>query len=364
MDIKVITRHTPANYGSLLQSIATIKVFEELGHTCKIIDYKKPNEFGIRGCISSLYNKKKWNSNIILKFIYILLRYPEEKYAQTAFRAMQKKYLKLTDKCFSTNDLKKINADIFVTGSDQVWGPLLDGNYDNAYFLSFTNEKKIAYASSFGKSVFSDEIINAYKILLSNYSKISVREDSAVDLLNKWQIPCIGQVLDPTLMLTNEEWTKLIKKEKSQKYVLVYQIHNDKRLGAYAKKFAQYTNLPLIRISPSLHQISREGKLIYLPNIGEFLSYIKGATYFITDSFHGTAFAINFNIQFFEILPNTSTGTRNQSILKLTSLEDRIIRDYNDFSIIEKKIDYSSVNKILNKERMKSLSILKLMLSE
>lgn len=104
MDIKVITRHTPANYGSLLQSIATIKVFEKLGHTCKIIDYIKSNEYGIKGCISSLHNKKKWNSNILLKLIYILLRYPEEKYAQIAFRAMQKKYLKLTDKCFTTND--------------------------------------------------------------------------------------------------------------------------------------------------------------------------------------------------------------------------------------------------------------------
>ena len=84
----------------------------------------------------------------------------------------------------------------------------------------------------------------------------------------------------------------------------------------------------------------------------------------ITDSFHGTAFALNFNKQFIEILPNTKTGSRNQSILNLTGLADRIVTDYEDFSIANRKIDYVKVNNILQREREKSLNIIKKMLSE
>ena len=95
--------------------------------------------------------------------------------------------------------------------------------------------------------------------------------------------------------------------------------------------------------------------------MGDFLSYIKNSTYFITDSFHGTAFALNFNCQFIEILPNNKTGVRNQSILQLTGLQDRIISNYNDFSIADKMIKYDSVNTIIAKEREKSMSILELL---
>ena len=81
----------------------------------------------------------------------------------------------------------------------------------------------------------------------------------------------------------------------------------------------------------------------------------------ITDSFHGTAFAINFNTQFIDILPG-ETKTRNQSILELTGLYDRVLNDYNDFSFIENKIDFSSANQKIADERIKSLNILKEMI--
>ena len=109
--------------------------------------------------------------------------------------------------------------------------------------------------------------------------------------------------------------------------------------------------------------MSREGKLKLLPGIGEFLYYIKQCTYFITDSFHGTAFALNFNKDFIEILPNTSTGSRNLSILRLTKLENRIVSDFKDFSLANERIDYNRVNSILQEQRDISLEKLKFILS-
>ena len=365
MDIKVITRHAPSNYGSLLQSIATITILERLGHTCEIIDYIRDDEHGLKAVTTSLNGKQGWNGNPLKKLAYIALRYPEEKKAELKFSRMRKKYLKLTGRCRAHEDLKQLDADVFMTGSDQVWGPTLNGQYDEAYFLSFVSGKpKTAYAASFGRTDFTPQILAEYKKLLSTYSGIAVRENSAVDLLTQMGISCAGQVLDPTLLLTGEEWSKRIKRNIEGKYVLVYQLHNNPVLTDYALRFARHTGLPLYRISPTFHQIRRGGKFVYLPDLDEFLSYIKNCTYFLTDSFHGTAFALNFNKQFIEILPNNKTGSRNQSILQLTGLTDRILTDFNDFSMADKVIEYTSVNNILAKERQKSIAILKSLLSD
>ncbi len=74
--------------------------------------------------------------------------------------------------------------------------------------------------------------------------------------------------------------------------------------------------------------------------------------------------ALNFNRQFIEILPNNKTGNRNQSILQLTRLQDRIVTDYADCSISERMIDYERVNDILRKERIRSLGIVKQLLRQ
>ena len=333
MDIKVITRHAPSNYGSLLQSIATIT-----------IDYIRDDEHGLSAVKTNLNNKQRWSGNSLKKLAYIVLRYPEEKKAELNFREMRRKYLKLTQLCRTHDDLKRLDADIFMTGSDQVWGPTLNGHYDEAYFLSFVKDKrKIAYAASLGRTDFTAKILSEYKKLLSSYSGIAVRENTAVGLLRQMDIECAGQVLDPTLLLTGDEWSRMIKKDMGGKYVLVYQLHNNPALSKYAVRFAEHVGLPLYRVSPTFHQNS---------------------TYFITDSFHGTAFALNFNRQFIEILPNNKTGNRNQSILQLTRLQDRIVTDYADCSISERMIDYERVNDILRKERIRSLGILKQLLRQ
>lgn len=360
MDIKVITRHSPSNYGSVLQALATTKIIEKLGHKCTIIDYVREDEKGIKSVLTALKSKKEWGNSLIKRILYIILRYPEELIAQIRFNKIRNKYLHLTRRYKTSKDLSTLQADIFMTGSDQVWGPTINGKYDENYFLSFVvNKPKIAYAASFGRTEFTESTLKEYQQLLSQYDKIAVREDSALEILNRMNIESLGQVLDPTLLLTADEWSSFINCNIKKKYVLIYQLHNDPRLGEYAKRFAEYVNLPLFRISPTFHQITRPGKFIYLPQLEDFLSYIKNCTYLITDSFHGTAFALNFNIQFIEILPNNKTGSRNLSILKLTKLENRIITNYNDFSLCENPINYSNVNHILEREREKSIHLLK-----
>ena len=367
MMIKVITRHAPSNYGSLLQSIATIRTIERLGHECEIIDYQRPDERGLKSVLTQASRKKAY-ANPMKKMLYVAIRYPLEKYAQVKFDKMRRKYLKMTPRCSSHQDLKKLEADVFMTGSDQVWGPTVDGRYDSAYFLQFveSHTPKLAYAASFGKTKFDERTVTEYKSMLAEYYKIAVRENSAVTMLHDWGLNnCVGQVLDPTLLLDSEEWKRLLvdesdsRKYEGKKYILVYQIHNDPKLSDYAKRLAKHADLALLRVNPMLHQKVRGGKFICCPDLGEFLALIDNASCIVTDSFHGTCFAINFGKQFIEILPNNATGTRNQSILELTGLSNRILRDFNDYSLIDELIDYGKVHEILKNERAESIQVMK-----
>lgn len=364
MKVDVITRHAPSNYGSLLQALATVKVIEKMGHDCEIIDYIRPDELGMKALMNQLHNKPNYNNNIIKKIAYILLRYPDEKRAELAFLRMREKYLKMTDRFSSMDKLKSLCADVYMTGSDQVWGPAVDGKHDKTYFLDFVDNKTkcIAYSASFGRTEIPNSVIKEYKEMLSKYSGIAVREKSAVELLDSWGIPNVEQVLDPVFLMSKQEWSEYIDHSEQGQYVLVYQIHNDPNLNEYAKSLAAEKGLPLKRVSAFMRQIFRGGHLVCLPDISEFLALIKGCTYFVTDSFHGTAFAMIFNRQFMEVLPNNNTGTRNLNILSLVGLENRIVRSKTDINLIESPIDYTKVNEILEHERARSLDILRKML--
>ncbi|MBQ6787621.1 MAG: polysaccharide pyruvyl transferase family protein [Lachnospiraceae bacterium] len=361
MNIAVITRHAITNYGSLLQAFATQKVIEDLGHNCEIIDYVRDDESYFKHEVTLLKRKSDWYNNVFKRIIYLALRQPESILAGRKFAKEQKKYLKLTKRYTSEQQLKenKPKADAYITGSDQVWGPVADGTYDSVYCLSFTNDadRRLAYAASFGRTEMTQELEAYYYNWLKKYESVAVREDSAVELLSKMDIYA-KQVLDPTLLLDSKFWDKYLMPIKHEKYVLVYQLHNDKKLGEYAKKVAEIKGLPLIRISASLHQISRSGKFVWCPKIGEFLSYIKNAECMITDSFHGTAFAINFNTPFVEVLPNNNTGTRNMSILKLTGLSGRILKNDEDVYLASEKVDFTYANKVIEKRREESKAVL------
>jgi len=362
MKVSLITRHAISNYGSLLQTIATQTVIQKLGYECEVTDYIRDDENYKNTAKLLLKKNEKWNSSLVKRLIYLAVQSPEYYISGKKFEKMRRRVLNLSKKYVSLKQLcdNPPKADIYITGSDQVWGPVGENDFDAAYFLSYVpnGKKAVSYAASFGKTKFTDDILNEYKNMLAKYSAVTVRENSAQSILIDMGIKNAKQVIDPTLLITAQEWEKMITKKISGKYVLIYQLHSNPEMDAYAKKFSEKAGLPLIRITPTFHQIIRGGKTVLLPDAGEFLAYIKNAEYMITDSFHGTAFAINFNTQFVEILPG-ETATRNQSILELTGLKNRILCSYDDFSFIDKKTDYTPVNSIIEAARNESLQTLK-----
>ncbi|CUM74693.1 Polysaccharide pyruvyl transferase [Anaerostipes hadrus] len=359
--ICVITRHAIVNYGSFLQTYATQKILNDYGYKTIILDYVRKDE-DYRNVTELLLSKsKKWNKNFITRTIYRMVQWPDHYVCGRAFEKERKKYLKLSEKISDVKlEKNKIpDADIYCTGSDQVWGEIGGDDVDPVYFLEFANQKakKISFSASFGKGNYPDERINKFSQLLKNYDKITVREDSALSLVEQAGYSAV-QILDPTMIFGGKRWKELTPKIKEKDYVLLYQLNANREMDEYAEKFAKKAGLKLLRVSVEAHNCMRVGKFKWCLSPFEFLSYIKNADYMITDSFHGTAFAIMFNTQFIEVLPKEKIA-RNLSVLQQFGIENRILRDYSDYSYIGENIEYNSVNKKLNNERKKSKELIK-----
>lgn len=366
--VKVITRHAPSNYGSLLQSIATLRVLSSLGVNAQIINYQRQDERSFRKVRTEAKHKY---ANAQKQIAYQMVRYPIERFAEMKFDKMRSRYLDMTQLCHTHEDLKRLSADLYLTGSDQVWGPMANGAYDSAYFLEFVEKgNKVAYSASFGRTKFNDATETAYKQLLSTYEKIAVREENAVKLVRSWGLEnCIGRVLDPALLLQKNQWNDLMANRASERkvkepYALVYQLGNNAMLSEYAKSVAKKKNLKLVRVNPFLHQVTRGGEFKLCPDVMDFLDLIKNADVLITDSFHGTCFAIVFNTQFVEVLPLGDSSIRNKNLLEVFGLSHRIVNSLEEYGVSDEVIDYNRVNAILDAERRESIEMLKEILGE
>lgn len=364
MKVGILSRHSVANYGSLFQAYALQSVIEKLGYEAVNINYTPSCEVG-GNLAKTLIGVSRWGKNPITKLLFYGYQFPSCTHTFYTFREFRKKYLKETKEYTSPVQLKYDlpELDLFCTGSDQVWNLLYDNKIDDTYFFNFLPDKakRIAYAASFGGNKFENKNVSRYVQYLKKYDAISVREDSGVEILKSFGIQG-KQVLDPTLLLSREDWEKVaLDKRKVSEYILIYQLRPNKAFDEYARELAKQTGLKLIRISVMYFQRFKCGKFIYLPKPDEFLWYIKNAKCLLTDSFHGTCFAINFETPFIEILPGRFNA-RNQSLLKTMGVEDRILTDYSDFSLFEKVINWSHVNELHIQEKKQSISQLRMMI--
>lgn len=373
MKINIITRHNIINYGSVLQSYALQHVLEIMGHQVEIIDYVRKDEEYKNIALVLAKNKDNRSKNVLKKAAFIIGKSIEFMLCGARFRKYACRYLHLTATRYSSlTELKKENwqCDALMTGSDQVWGGIGNDYFDPAYYLDFGSVRipKFSYAASFGRTDLDTDVYDRIPQYLKQYKRLTAREDSAVDILHKLGFPQAEQVLDPTLLLTPSEWDKVVSREPlkkdytKEKYILVYQRRPNKTIDNYASQLGKVSGLKVYRISSDLHQIFRPGDLVFLPNFHDFIECIKHSSLLVTDSFHGTAFAINYNVPFVDILPK-GTATRNLSILQLCNLKDRVVSDLNDFSYIDKTIDFSFANDVLSRERKRSIDILHKMLN-
>ena len=359
MKVDIITLHYIWHYGSLLQTYATCKVFEKLGYSAEIIDYVRPNadeNKEIRAAIST-----RGYRNPIKRYLFTFSKKIENKKRKKFSDDFFGKRINLTKRYNSYEELKANppEADIYCTGSDQTWNSEYNGGFLPAYFLEFApdGKKRIGYAVSIGMDKIPDNEFEKTRNAVMKYDAISVREDSAVKLIQNLGYTNVCQVLDPTLALNLDDWKPLIgKRIINEPYVLIYKLNPNDELEEFAAKLSKDKNCKLVRVSYYLNHFKNQGKMIYSPSVEGFLSLIYHAESVITDSFHCVAFSLNFNKDFYAFYPGKYSA-RIKSIMELTGTNHRVVGE-TEFS--QSNIDFENVNRVLSFEREKSMEFLRL----
>lgn len=358
MKISLITIHVGFNFGSVLQCFATQKKLEELGYEVEVINYI-PDRVTYRRQFRRMVRSNK-------EFFIGLARIPNYWINNQIYGNFLKNYIHLTQrKYYSLDDLKKKTpkADIYMTGSDQVWNSIHNEGFDTAYYFSFLpdNTVKVAYSSSFGRDSLPNEELVKIKKYLNDFRSVSVRENSAVKILNAIGINAI-HTLDPTFLLNKKEWESMMSKRLiTSNYLLLFTPYNtvsSEIILNAARKIARTKNLIIVSFSWTFINVKGVDKTIKYASPGDFLSLFNYADFIITNSFHGTAFSINLNKQFVVFSPS-KFATRLISILEQVHLSNRLMTEPFDLDNESSKIQYDIVNSILDVERKRSIEYLK-----
>ncbi len=374
MKIGIITLPFNSNYGGLLQTFALQSVLKQMGHEVWSVYRRNPiMPFHIK--VLSFSNRLF--RSILTRKAGVIRSWATAKEElvidQHTIRFINEN-IRITDFLKSENQFAKLSRygfDAYVVGSDQVWRPKYSPSLAN-HFLGFVDAKsgikRISYAASFGVDnwEYTPEQTEECRKLVSLFNAVGVREDSAVKLCKEnFGIDAL-QVLDPTLLLAKEDYIRLVEKDNIPKCngtLLTYVLDKSPDKLEFINKIARETGLNEVSIMPkSIFRDAGRNRIndcIY-PPVTAWLRGFMDAEYVITDSFHGTAFAIIFNKPFLALGNKKRGMTRFTSLLKTFGLEDRIIQSADDL-LTEKlyaPIDFQHVNKILKTKQQEALKFL------
>lgn len=347
--VGIVTINDNNNYGNRLQNYSMQQVMEKLNV-----------------CSTTLKNNSYINTknNYLLRIIKNSIRYILRKNSYSKNKERKICYeqfnmnIKFSRKCITPFSKLDRKYDYFITGSDQVWNPMF-GRLREVDLLEFTEPKKrISYAASFGISSLPKQYNEKLKNALKNYKAISVREDAGKKIIEDIVGRKDVQVLvDPTMLLTAEEWDKVAKRPeqlKTDKYILNYFLGElSEKRKAEINRIAKENNCEVINILD-------KNSPFYCTGPSEFLYLEKHAFLVCTDSFHSSVFAILYNRPFIVFGREDNTVSMNSRIETLISKFNLKNREYNGKEITKENLkhDYTEAYKILEEERKKAINFL------
>ena len=351
MKIGILTFHRAHNYGAVLQAFALKSFLENKGYEVEIIDYRQP-------LIERSFSLFKVDTNcsfyatlrsLISSIIYWRFKWNRKR----KFELFQKRYLSLSGKKVMVKDDIPVCYDIYIHGSDQVWNPKLVGN-DAIYWGNYEikkDSKRMTYAASFESDSIAKMEVDRLTSDLNNFKFISLREAKLIDLLQPFSDKLIYNVLDPTLLVDSFIWDKMLVRPKiEKKYVLVYQVGQNKNTIPLAKNIADQINARVIVVSAFIRKSN-----IYRnnPSPEELVGYFKHAACIVSTSFHATTFSLIFRRPFYTVAMGTGSDVRYTSLLASLGLENRII--YSDDKPTFTEISYDEIFPKLEELRSNSL---------
>lgn len=352
MHVGIFTFPNSVSYGAVLQMYALYHTVEILGHTPEVINYQ--NSY-------MKYEKHLHQGAWLRRKIGKILHCRMHHKFQLFERMYMEKYPRVP--VSDPQRLPKLSKryDALICGSDQVWNPDITGG-DLSYFLNFCDDetKRVAYAPSFGLSEFSDIFSNAIRGELNKFHALSAREAPGQALISKLTGTDVPLVCDPTLLMGADEWEQIENPHPAAEsaYILYYTIKSSATLWKQCKAFAKENGLKVVVVGGNqLKQWKHRNENIqYAVDIGpeEWLYLLHHARYVFTNSFHGTAFSINYRKDFYVEL-SSLTNSRLTQITQMLGLSGRIL---GEGSPDGSAVDYSFTDQVLPQIRSASLAYL------
>lgn len=331
--VGTLTFHIAHNYGAVLQAYALPKAVQSLGYECEVIHYCFPYIYWW-GHVERL-------QELIIKHGYIggTLRFIKRS-LKGAYnpRSKQKKFEYFIHhvvpisayQYHDVGELENMDYDVILFGSDQIWNSQLTNGIAKEYvggFKCLDKTKKIAYAASCGRSSFTEEEKKNYYPLLEAFHSIGVREKGLCESLCRDGFNA-EQVLDPTLLLTKDQWNELTKTSKhgvklpKKGYLLVYVFDEDNSIYQFIDKVADKYDLEVCVIAYHMKPAIEKYNVYRNCGPSDFVRLFAGASRVVTTSFHGTVFSILYEKDFY-CVPHPTLHERTDSLLSALNLSDR-----------------------------------------
>ena len=364
--VGIITMHRVLNPGSVLQAYALFKQVCKMGYECEIIDYQYPNAIHSekdKECDSDL---KKALKMLLLRIRFFILyrgRLQRKRYLRFINENLSlSKYYPTKESLFEDSP----EYDVYMTGSDQVWNPgCMKG--DESFFCAWKRDcKRISYASSFSTSIIPAIYKEHYSTYLSKYDFLGVREQAAVDIIKELTGKQSFVVCDPTMLLTKADYLPLLKFSKIHKkrpyilvYALTYAYNPYPQMETIIEMVKEKMGLPVVYLyTNSIDHYHYKGSITSAGPC-EFIDLFMNASFVVTSSFHGTAFALNFGVPFYSIVPDSvSSDSRIMSLLQLVGASDRAIRVSQYKDSVDVDMDYMPISKLIENLRQDSYNFL------
>lgn len=337
MRIGIITYHFAENYGSAFQSYALSAYLNSIdGLDAFLLDYVTDRQ----EMNNSLYGHRKGLVKVALAAAYLPFHTWRSR-KRKRFQLFASQHYSLSRRLKNVEQLQRFAngiddpseaCDVLVSGSDQVWNPLIT-DFDEAFFFPFSsNGKKVGYAISLGPAVGND--IRPFLNDAKDFSSISSRERGAADVLIDLGLNVDRVVCDPVFLVGADEWRKLANKSavnyaNVKPYIACYFL-NKPNMSTYFKwahSIASELGLELRIVNAAYSKHTFQKGVILDSGPLEFLNLFMNAEFVCTDSFHGTAFSTIFEKQFLSFdRANGCTDARKSDLLNALDMQDRLMR--------------------------------------
>lgn len=354
MKIGILTYHRSHNYGALLQAIALRYVLTEKGHDVSFVDYWPAYHKRFYSLFSFHEMKQKGFKGGLLYLKKCVLDYSFRHERFATFQSFIHQYIEpYLSSCSDSYDM-------IIHGSDQIWRKQIGTKMYNPIYFGNHNikcSKRVSYAASMGVLPTKESDIQLLKSYFACLDAISVRETDLKILVQNCGYTC-EQHLDPTLLLSKEQWCSIfnINQKKTGDYVLYYDLLEDSFDMTEIQRFASAHHLTLKTIFGRQSSGKNTDDKFYVANPKTLLDLIYHASFVFTSSFHGLVFALIFHKPFYASF-STNSG-RAESILDVLKLKNYLIAPKSSIDQNYPIIDYQQVDEFLDVLRQKSLHYL------